>query len=96
MSEPHWERGFRCHGYWIGGNRVGCVSLPPRLPELNSYAKTGFGYKPVHHRPVYGQRSGFVGKSVGLVRESPCGVLLTHRDHGKDCRLQDKEVLRDE
>lgn len=44
-AEPHWERGFRCHGYWLGGKRVGCVSLPPRLPSLNSYAKTdGYGW----------------------------------------------------
>lgn len=27
-SEPHWERGRRVHGYWIGMNRIGWVGLP--------------------------------------------------------------------
>ena len=44
MDEPHWERGFRCHGYWNGDKRVGWVGLPPRLPSLNSRAKTD-GYR---------------------------------------------------
>jgi hypothetical protein len=26
---PEWERGYRCHGYWIGIDRVGFVGLPP-------------------------------------------------------------------
>ena len=26
---PHWERGWRCHGYWIGSKRVGFVALSP-------------------------------------------------------------------
>jgi len=26
--EPHWEHGYRCHGYWLGLQRVGCVTLP--------------------------------------------------------------------
>lgn len=31
MTEtPHWERGMRGHGYWIGTRRLGYVSLPPR------------------------------------------------------------------
>lgn len=31
MSEiPHWERGMRGHGYWLGTQRLGYVSLPPR------------------------------------------------------------------
>lgn len=29
LSEPHWERGYRCHGYWNAGKRLGAVSLPP-------------------------------------------------------------------
>lgn len=29
MSKPVWERGFRCHGYWVGVDRVGAVALPP-------------------------------------------------------------------
>ena len=27
MSEPHWERGYRCHGYWLGEQRVGVVGI---------------------------------------------------------------------
>jgi hypothetical protein len=25
----HWEHGYRCHGYWLGPQRVGQVSLSP-------------------------------------------------------------------
>lgn len=29
---PHWERGLRCHGYWIGDfSRIGFIGLPPRF-----------------------------------------------------------------
>lgn len=30
----HWERGYRCHGYWLDGAsiRVGCVGLSPFIP----------------------------------------------------------------
>ena len=27
---PRWEHGYRCHGYWLEGQRVGCVGLGPR------------------------------------------------------------------
>lgn len=28
---PHWEHGYRCHGYWSeDGSRLGVVSLGPR------------------------------------------------------------------
>jgi hypothetical protein len=27
---PRWERGYRCHGYWIENTRVGYVGLGPR------------------------------------------------------------------
>jgi hypothetical protein len=30
MSEPHWERGYRCHGYWLDGERMGWVGMSPR------------------------------------------------------------------
>lgn len=33
---PHWERGYRCHGYWLGVERIGFVSLSPE------------GFKPLH------------------------------------------------
>lgn len=25
----HWERGWRCHGYWINSERIGYVALSP-------------------------------------------------------------------
>ena len=29
-ATPHWEHGYRCHGYWRGTiDRVGFISLPP-------------------------------------------------------------------
>lgn len=27
---PKWERGYRCHGFWVDNIRVGHVSLGPR------------------------------------------------------------------
>jgi hypothetical protein len=27
---PRWERGYRCHGYWLDNARVGRVFLGPR------------------------------------------------------------------
>lgn len=24
---PHWEHGYRCHGYWLGEERIGFVGL---------------------------------------------------------------------
>lgn len=30
MSEPHWERGYRSHGFWSGMKRVGFIGLGPR------------------------------------------------------------------
>lgn len=30
MSQLHWERGFRCHGYWLGTTMFGRVSIGPR------------------------------------------------------------------
>lgn len=46
MSErPHWEHGFRCHGYWIGLDRVGWVSIGPRP---NRVEITGYSWGVVH------------------------------------------------
>lgn len=42
--EPHWERGYRTHGYWIGIRRVGYVALPPR--PVSDY---GWGMEWDHH-----------------------------------------------
>lgn len=39
MSKPFWERGYRCHGYWLGERRVGRVSIGPK-----SFHKPGDGY----------------------------------------------------
>ena len=41
MSEPHWERGYRFHGYWIGYERIGGVTLPPGRDGLKHY---GYGW----------------------------------------------------
>ncbi len=41
LPEPRWERGYRCHGYWIGIYRygwIGCGS-PKRNPVKD------FGYR---------------------------------------------------
>lgn len=29
-EQPRWMRGYRCHGYWLGAQRLGRVTLPPR------------------------------------------------------------------
>lgn len=29
QEQPHWERGYRCHGFWIGIKRIGHISLSP-------------------------------------------------------------------
>lgn len=29
ITEPHWEHGYRVHGYWLGQIRLGRVSRPP-------------------------------------------------------------------
>lgn len=39
MDLPHWERGYRVHGYWLGMVRVGWVSLPP-----GRVAEYGYGW----------------------------------------------------
>lgn len=31
MKVGIWERGYRCHGYWIGTQRIGFIGLPSRL-----------------------------------------------------------------
>lgn len=36
--EPHWERGRRCHGYWIGLARFGWVGI-----DIGG-AKYGYGW----------------------------------------------------
>lgn len=32
-EHPHWEHGYRCHGYWLGTTRWGFVGIgPPGFP----------------------------------------------------------------
>lgn len=39
MPLPVWERGYRCHGYWLGNTRVGHVGLTPRgFPVVYSWS----------------------------------------------------------
>jgi hypothetical protein len=37
---PTWERGYRCHGYWIGTKRFGSVSIGPR--NLTQVKRDGY------------------------------------------------------
>jgi len=37
VKQPHWEHGWRCHGYWLGRERVGRVSLTPRCGYPTKY-----------------------------------------------------------
>jgi hypothetical protein len=38
---PHWERGDRCHRYWIGpATRAGFVGLPYRTAKVHGYVWT--------------------------------------------------------
>jgi hypothetical protein len=41
-ERPHWERGYRVHGYWLGTERVGWVSLGPRA--VTRAARDGYGW----------------------------------------------------
>lgn len=27
---PEWNRGYRCHGYWVGNTRIGIVCIGPK------------------------------------------------------------------
>jgi hypothetical protein len=37
--EPHWEHGYRCHGFWFGRTRIGFIGLTPywfrKRPEVS-------------------------------------------------------------
>ncbi len=49
MSEtvkPHWERGIRCHGYWIGLVRIGWVGLPYGGVKWGKYKWIFTGHSP--------------------------------------------------
>jgi hypothetical protein len=41
VKSPHWERGHRCYGYWLDGERIGFVSLPPSVFTAREY---GYGW----------------------------------------------------
>jgi hypothetical protein len=38
-ARPHWERGYRAHGYWLGIARLGVVTIGPR-----GFRRPGDGY----------------------------------------------------
>jgi hypothetical protein len=40
--EPHWERGHRCHGYWIDNFRVAVVGYPPPPGKAKDIGYTWF------------------------------------------------------
>lgn len=40
MSRTRWERGYRCHGLWIGEQRLAFVGLPPHGISLTQ----GYGW----------------------------------------------------
>jgi len=44
MNEPHWEHGYRCHGYWLGTKRVGYVGLEPYCGGLGNVKANGYGW----------------------------------------------------
>jgi hypothetical protein len=35
--QPHWEHGYRCHGYWLGVKRIGYVSIGPGRGAARKY-----------------------------------------------------------
>ena len=39
--EPHWERGYRSHGYWLGDRRIGLVFIGPGPRAASS---RGYGW----------------------------------------------------
>ena len=39
---PRWEHGHRCHGYWLGPDRIGLVGIPPS--GLGGAKRGGYGW----------------------------------------------------
>ena len=33
-----WEHGYRCHGLWVGLERVGFIGLSPRISDKTVYS----------------------------------------------------------
>lgn len=48
VTDPTWEHGYRCHGFWIGVKRVGWVSLSPYLDGRGSVKNSGYSWGVVH------------------------------------------------
>jgi hypothetical protein len=40
-TEPHWEHGYRCHGYWLGNRRIGFIGI---CSGRGAAAKYGYGW----------------------------------------------------
>lgn len=45
--EPHWERGSRCHGYWVGMHRVGFIGFGHARGDASRY-----GYEWSYDQPI--------------------------------------------
>lgn len=37
MIDPHWEHGYRCHGFWLGTERIGFIGLPHTPANRDEY-----------------------------------------------------------
>lgn len=47
----HWERGYRMHGYWCNGHRIGFVGLPHNARGLMVHGYSyGVGVRTIGHR----------------------------------------------
>ena len=41
QEDPHWEHGYRCHGYWLGLVRIGAVGIGPFSGDAK---RDGYGW----------------------------------------------------
>jgi hypothetical protein len=63
---PHWEYGFRCHGLWaLPHQRIGWVSLPPRVGPVATWGARHVGYSWGIRDPVTG---GYIEGSARTLR----------------------------
>lgn len=70
-DSPKWERGFRCHGYWIGVKHVGWVRLPCR-PGRCSVEGYGWG--------VVNRTGGYIEGTVFTLREAKRKVEAVYKE----------------
>jgi hypothetical protein len=56
---PHWEHGYRCHGYWLNGERIGFIGIES---GRGAAKKHGYNWEcdigPLY---VYGERAHVAG-----------------------------------